>query len=140
MEFQGKDEGRPLIGWCLELNFTEVLIGPRWVKSDPLGGPNSNVHSTPYQETLLDYENIMKIANNATSIPPISPNDSTRLLYSLKADVNDFYSITANHFIHAGFEGLEYFNFLLNIIIEEINFSSLGMYPLQRAWEEQGVR
>ena len=47
VEFQGKDEGRPLIGWCLELNFTEVLIGPRWVKSDPLGGPNSNVHSTP---------------------------------------------------------------------------------------------
>ena len=81
--------------------------------------------SLPYQETLLDYENIMKIANNATSIPPISPNDSTRLLYSLKADVNDFYSITANHFIHAGFEGLEHFHFLLNIIIEEINSSSL---------------
>ena len=53
MEFQGKDEGRPLIGWCLELNFTEVLIGPRWVKSDPLGGPNSNVHSTPINQLLL---------------------------------------------------------------------------------------
>ena len=32
-----------------------VLIGPRWVKPDPLGGPKSNVHSTPLIGAHLDY-------------------------------------------------------------------------------------
>ena len=36
-----------LIGWSFKLTFIVVLIGPRWVKPDPLGGPKSNVHSTP---------------------------------------------------------------------------------------------
>ena len=81
--------------------------------------------SLPYQETLLDYENILKLTSNSRQIPPISPKDATQLLYSLKADVNDFYSVTANHFIHAGFEGLLHFHFILNTIIEEINSSSL---------------
>ena len=39
------------------------------------------------------------------------------LLHSLKADVNDFFSITASHFFNAGFEGLEHFHLLVNIII-----------------------
>ena len=81
--------------------------------------------SPPFQETLLDYNNILKIAKEGEKIPPISPKDSTELLLSLKADVNDFYSITASHFINAGFEGLRHFHFLLNIIIMEINNSSL---------------
>ena len=81
--------------------------------------------SPPFQETLLDYHNILKIAKEGEKIPPISPKDSTELLHSLKADVNDFYSITASHFINAGFEGLRHFHFLLNIIIMEINNSSL---------------
>ena len=36
-----------LIGWSSELIITVVVIGPGWVKSDPLGGPKSNVQSTP---------------------------------------------------------------------------------------------
>ena len=86
----------------------------------------SSLYSSPtFQETLLDYNNILKIAKEGERIPPISPKDSTDLLYSLKAEVNDFYSITASHFINAGFEGLRHFHFLLNIIILEINSSSL---------------
>ena len=86
----------------------------------------SPLHSSnSFQETLLDYENILKIARHGEKIPPISPKDSTELLHSLKANVNDFYSITASHFINAGFEGLKHFHFLLNIIIQEVNSSSL---------------
>ena len=81
--------------------------------------------SPSFQETLLDYENILKIASCGSRIPPVSPIQATELLHSLKADVNDFYSITASHFINAGFKGLKHFCFLLNIIIEEINASSL---------------
>ena len=78
----------------------------------------SPLYSSPaFQETLLDYYNVLKIAKEGEKIPPISPKGSTELLYSLKADVNDFYSITASHFINAGFQALQHFNFLLNIII-----------------------
>ena len=86
----------------------------------------SSLYSSPhYQETLLDYENVLKIAREGSKIPAISPKDSTNLLYSLKSEVNDFYSITPSHFINAGFEGLEHFHFLLNTIINEINLASL---------------
>ena len=78
-----------------------------------------------FQETLLDYENILKLTKYGSRIPPISPKESTYLILSLKADVNDFYSITASHFINAGSEGLEHFHFLMNVIIDEINLSSL---------------
>ena len=92
-----------------------------------LKAPNlSSLHSSPFfQETLLDYENVLKIARSGSSVPAISPRQATELLYSLKADVNDFYSITASHFIHAGFQGLEHFCFLLNVLIAEINSSTL---------------
>ena len=86
----------------------------------------STLHSsTHYQETLMDYENVLKIAREGSKIPSISPIRSTEILHALRANVNDFYSITANHFINAGFDGLEHFHFLLNIIIEEVNLSSL---------------
>ena len=86
----------------------------------------SSLYSSPfYQETLLDYENVLKIARDGAKIPAISPRDSTDLLYSLKSEVNDFFSITPSHFINAGFEGLEHFHFLLNTIIDEINLASL---------------
>ena len=86
----------------------------------------SSLHSTKYfQHTLMDYQNVLKIAREGYNIPPLSPQQSTQILHLIRADVNDFYSITANHFINAGFEGLEHFHFLLNTSIEDINLSSL---------------
>ena len=86
----------------------------------------SSLHSSDhFQDTLLDYENVLKIAKHGLKIPPISPRHSTEILYSLKINVNDFFSITAAHFINAGMEGLEHFHYLLNIIIGDVNLSSL---------------
>ena len=86
----------------------------------------SDLHSSPhYQETLLDYENVLKLARDGQKMPPISPKTSTEILHSLRENVNDRYSITAAHFIHAGMEGLQHFHFLLNIIIDDVNLSSL---------------
>ena len=82
-------------------------------------------NSTHYQDNLMDYENVLKIARDGLKMPPVSPKHSTEILHSLRANVNDFYSITAAHFINAGFEGLEHFHFLLNTIIKDVNLSSL---------------
>ena len=73
----------------------------------------------------MDFENVLKIARNGLKIPKISQKKSTELLLSLRASVNDFFSITAAHFVNAGYEGFEHFHFLLNVIIEEVNLSSL---------------
>ena len=74
----------------------------------------------------------MKIAKDGLKMPPISPKLSTEILYSLRSDVNDFYSITAAHFINAGFEGLKHFNFLMNVILKDVNLS--GLQELNTIW------
>ena len=92
------------------------------LKSPDLSALYSSRH---FKDTLMDYENVLRIARDGMKIPPLSPKLSTEILHSLRANVNDFYSITASHFTNAGFEGLEHFNFLLNIAIEDVNLSSL---------------
>ena len=78
-----------------------------------------------FQTNLIDYENVLKIARQGLKVPPISPKHATEILYSLRQNVNDFFSITAAHFVNAGMEGLEHFHFLLNLIITDVNLSSL---------------
>ena len=86
----------------------------------------SSLHSSSqYQDTLMDYENVLKIARDGLKIPQISPKHSTEILHKLKKNVNDFFSITPAHFINAGMEGHEHFHFLLNTIINDVNLSSL---------------
>ena len=81
--------------------------------------------SHQYQETLMDYENVLKIAKEGLKIPPLSPVQATEILLSLRPDVNDLFSITANHFINAGDEGLQHFHFLINVAVENVNLCSL---------------
>ena len=86
----------------------------------------SSLHATShFQDTLMDYENVLKIARHGLKIPPISPKHSTEILYKLRSSVNDFFSITTAHFVNAGMEGHEHFHFLLNTIINDVNLSSL---------------
>ena len=84
------------------------------------------IHTTPqFRNTLLDYENIIKICRKREKIPEISVKKSTEILLSLRAEVNDYYSITANHFIHAGRPGYEHFHFLLSSLARNMNLSTL---------------
>ena len=86
----------------------------------------SYIHSTPeYQNTLSDYENIIKICSEGNKIPPISPCDSTDILLNLKSTVSDHFSITPYHFILAGPAGHEHFWFLMNILISDVNLCTL---------------
>ena len=80
----------------------------------------------------MDYDNIVNICKTRQAIPPISAGQSAEILYTVRADVNDFYSITANHFIHAGVPGLQHHHFILSTIITNVNLSHVE--ELNTAW------
>ena len=84
------------------------------------------IHCSPqFQDTLSDYHHILEICKVSRNIPEISYRKSVDILLSLRAEVNDFYSVTANHFINAGKPGFEHFFFLLNALIKNIKLASL---------------
>ena len=86
----------------------------------------SSIHSSAsFQSTNGLYEHILKICRDGIKIPEISPYHAMELLISLKPDVNDLFSTTARHYLNAGMEGAKHFTFLLNIIIQDVNLSSL---------------
>ena len=74
---------------------------------------------------LLDYEIIMKLCENHQGIPEIDMEVSNKLLHKIKKSVKDHYSITSEHYLNAGKEGLQHYNLLLNAIIADLNNASL---------------
>ena len=86
----------------------------------------SHIHSSAsYQSASDDFDQIMKICSAGLTIPEISPRLSTEILYSLRPNVNDLYSITASHYVNCGVEGARHFCFLMNTIIKNVNLFSL---------------
>ena len=81
--------------------------------------------SESYKNFSEDYQNILKICKEKKVLPSISIAESNKLIFKLKPHVNDFFSITATHYINAGNEGLLHFNFLLNCVIEDVNLSTV---------------
>ena len=69
---------------------------------------------------LQDYATIMKLCEGSYNLPRINLDKSTKLLHKIKRNVRDHYSITSQHYINAGQEGLLHFNLLLNGIIAEV--------------------
>ena len=87
----------------------------------------TRVESTvSFRETLRDFNHIMEMARNSCKLPVINIDESIRILYSVRDDVNDLFSITASHFINAGATGLRHFHFLLSALIKNIDNSSLS--------------
>ena len=76
-------------------------------------------------DKLLEYETIIELCHSIQGLPPIDIDTSTKLLHKLKKNVKDHYSITSQHYINAGPEGLQHFNYLLNGIISDLNNASL---------------
>ena len=86
----------------------------------------SVIETTPsFQETLRDFNHIMKIAMGGEKIPPIQVHESIEILYSVRKNVSDLHSVTASHFIHAGSAGLRHFHRLLSALIANVNNSTL---------------
>jgi hypothetical protein len=93
----------------------------------------TDIHaSASFKRYNEDYKHIMKICSAGVQIPSLSGKDAMALLHSLRADVNDLYSTTAAHYIHAGMEGAIHFTFLINTIIHNINLSSID--ALNSVW------
>ena len=72
-----------------------------------------------------DYQYILKICQDKKVLPEISLEDSNKILFKMRPHVNDYFSITALHYINAGSQGLLHFNFLLNCIIKDVNLASV---------------
>ena len=68
----------------------------------------------------------MKLAECGATIPPIQIHESVDILYSVRKDVNDLFSITASHFINAGSAGIRHFHLLMSSLIKNINCSKLN--------------
>ena len=68
---------------------------------------------------FINYEQIVKICQDQPPIPPVSLEKSTKILKSLKKNVNDIFSITA------GQEGLTHYNLLLNATISDVNNANI---------------
>ena len=93
----------------------------------------SAIETSPhFKSTLADYKNIIKFCKTRQPIPAISPDQSAEILKSVRSEVNDFYSITANHFIHAGSAGFAHFHFLLSIVISNVHLA--GLDELNTVW------
>ena len=71
----------------------------------------SQIASSPaLQETMRDYENVMKLAKYGGRLPDIQLHETAEILHSVRKDVNDLFSITASHFINAGESGIRHFH------------------------------
>ena len=87
----------------------------------------SIVTDTPsYMDTIRDYKHVMELAKSGAAIPAIELYESVELLYSVRQEVNDLFSITAAHFINAGAAGLRHFHLLMSSLISNINNASLS--------------
>ena len=78
-----------------------------------------------YPDFSTEYKMIVEICNSGAKIPPLSRQKSDQLLNSIRRNVNDYYSITAQHYLNAGDSGREHFFFVLNNVIANINLAGL---------------
>ena len=81
--------------------------------------------SQPISEQLSNYDHILKLCEDSRPLPLITPEIAKGLLARLKKNVKDFYSITAQHYLNAGEEGLRHFEDLLNAIISEVENATI---------------
>ena len=78
------------------------------------------------------YRLIMKICKSGERVPLVSSEKACTILKSLRPSVNDFYSITALHYLNGGKAALDHFQFLLNTAVEDLN--NLSVDELNMVW------
>jgi len=80
--------------------------------------------SESFREAAMEYENIMKLCQNAKKIPLISGEKCREILLSIRPNVNDLFSITCNHYRHFGETGITHMQLLINAIIDDLDNTS----------------
>ena len=76
-------------------------------------------------EQLDTYSHIRKLCEATGSLPQLSYDDAANILGRLKKNVNDFFSITALHYLNAGEQGIVHFQALLNSVVTDVENASL---------------
>ena len=89
-------------------------------------GADSLKVSPDHPDFSREYNYILNICKSGKAIPILTRVDSDKILNSIRKNVNDFYSITALHYINAGPDGYEHFHLILNAIISNINLAGLS--------------
>ena len=85
--------------------------------------PNKDPSAPKFDE---EYKHIIDICKSGRKIPEISREKSSKILHSIRKNVNDFYSVTASHYLHAGVAGEDHFHFLLNTVISNVNLGGIA--------------
>ena len=98
-----------------------IFASIKSLKSDPVP-PNSDPSIPCFDE---EYKQILDICKSGKRIPNLTREKSSKILRSIRKNVNDFYSITASHYLNAGVAGEDHFHFLLNAVIDNINFGGI---------------
>ena len=81
--------------------------------------------STYYSTFSNDYDHIIQLCKDSVKIDDVSIAKAMNLLERLKPNVPDYYSLTPDHFIHAGPAGVAHFCILLNALIFDIRNVSI---------------
>ena len=77
--------------------------------------------SETFVSANVEYHNIIRICKEGIKVPPISLQQIKTILTSLRPNVCDFSSITANHYLHSGNPGLVHLQELINALIADMN-------------------
>ena len=83
------------VGDSVASGFYDSLLGLKTIT------PGSIQDPTTYARYVADYDNIMKLCSNDPSIPNISIEKTSEILTKIRPQVNDLYSITANHYLQS---------------------------------------
>ena len=81
--------------------------------------------SPSFQDFKDEYSHILEVCESGQPIPEISEMKAHELLKRIKPEVRDLYSITANHYLHAGTPGIKHFQLLLNTFINDISLLTI---------------
>ena len=92
------------------------------LKSRDLSSQNKSETFASFNE---DYKNIIRISQHGEKIAALSESDSLALLQKMKPDVNDFFSISPNHYLYAGPIGWKHFHLLLSLLINNVNNTNI---------------
>ena len=79
--------------------------------------------SSTLEQYFEDFRHILDICRSSSSekIPPVSFSKAVKILDNLRPEVNDYYSITANHYKNAGPPGYRHFYLLMNAFIADLD-------------------
>ena len=87
---------------------------------------SSIMSSKPFLDFSVSYHHIIELCKTGAEIPQISESAAFALLQKMKPTVNDFYSVTPNHYKYAGPVGWRHFHLLINALISNVNNISIS--------------